>query len=128
MSPEKLIDALETYSNAILGFIVLQSAAFSFTYGSNAHFSCLVDTDRLLAYGLISHFVVSTALACGAIAAMSKTMQQISTQYLEILKKLYWGKIVVVLLFAALPVVLLSLYGFNKPADYAKCIAASMSS
>ena len=125
MSPEKLIETLETYSNAILGFIVLQSLVFSYTYGTDVRFSCIVKTREFLAVGLILHFVLSTVLACGALAVMSNTIQKVGTQHLPILRKIYWSKIVAVLLFAGLPVVLLITYGLETGVDYAKCIGSA---
>jgi hypothetical protein len=124
MSSEKLIEALETYSNAILGFIVLQSLAFSYTYGTNPHFSCIVKTKQFLAEGLIVHFLFSTILACSAIVMMSKTMQRVASQHRDVLRRMYLAKIIAVLLFAGLPVVLLFLYGLESSVDYAACVAA----
>ena len=124
MAPEKLIEAIETYSNAILGFVVLQSLVFSYTFGTDVHFSCIVKANQSLGAGLILHFVLSTILACGAIAVMSNTLQRIATQHLQILGKIYWSKIIVVLLFAVLPIVLLIVYGLDSnEIDYVKCVA-----
>ena len=122
MSPEKLTETLEKYSNAIVGFIVLQSIAFAFTQGTNVHFSCLIQAERWLAPGLVAHFVVSSILACIALAMIGKAIQRVDGELRQLIRKVYWAKIVVVVLFAALPVVLLSLYGLDRSANFVECI------
>jgi len=44
MTSDQLITQIETYSNAIVGFVVLQALAFSFSFGTNEFFNCLVKT------------------------------------------------------------------------------------
>ena len=44
MNAEILIKQIETYSNAIIAFVVLQGLAYSFAFGTSAHFNCLVKT------------------------------------------------------------------------------------
>jgi len=126
MQTEKLIELLETYSNAILGFTVLQSVAFAFTYGTNARFSCLVKNEPWLAPGLIAHFTLSSLLACIAIAFLGRTIRKIlalEPSAAAIFRLVYWAKSVAVVLFAVIPVFIIGMYGASSVKDPLRCEA-----
>lgn len=124
MNTEKLVDLLETYSNAILGFVVVQSIAFAFTFGTSARFSCLVKNQPLLAPGLIAHFAISTALACVAIVLLGRTIQRTLAGLQpasRVLVKLYWAKAIVAVLFAGIPIFIVGIYGTLEDKDPKRC-------
>jgi hypothetical protein len=58
MKSDLLIAQIEIYSNAIVGFTVLQAIAFAYSFGSNQFFNCLVKTSRYLPHGLVVHFSI----------------------------------------------------------------------
>lgn len=123
MTSEKLIEALETYSNVIVGFIVIQSVGFAFTFGTTPTFTCTVHTTEYLAPGLIVHFVASTLLACVAILLMARAIRRVAGEFSGILTNIYRAKIVIVILFALIPVVLISTYSFGDERTYPQCMA-----
>ena len=125
MESEKLVELLEKYSNAILAFMVLQSIAFSFTYGTNSRFGCLVKNEDMLAFGLVAHFAISTALACAATILIGRGIRQVlqhSAMSATILKRIYLAKLVVIVLFAAIPILLLFAYGISDVRDPQLCV------
>ena len=62
MRTDKLVDQLELYSNAVVGFLVVQSISFAITFGTNAAFGCEITKYKPLALGLALHFLLTTAL------------------------------------------------------------------
>jgi hypothetical protein len=123
MTSDKIIEALETYSNVVVAFMVVQSIGFSFTFGTKPTFTCLVHTASGLAPGLIAHFFISTVLACCAVALMANTIRRVATQNVEVLRRIYLAKILVILLFAVIPTTLLYAYSIGYEATFAECVA-----
>jgi hypothetical protein len=122
MTSDKVIEALETYSNVVVAFMVVQSIGFSFTFGTKPTFTCLVHTADLLATGLIAHFIVSTVLACIAVAIMSNTIQRVATENIGVMKRIYLAKIIVILLFAMIPITLLFTYSIGYESTFPECV------
>lgn len=111
MRTDKLIEQLEMYSNAITGFVIVQSLGFAFTLGTNSAFACLAFSERFLNYGLVAHFLISCIVACVALAFLSKSIRKLSTENQPLLRKLFVGKMLAVALFVAVPVAVLLVYG-----------------
>ena len=111
MKNEQLVTQLELYSNAIVGFFVVQALTYSASFGTSELFNCLVKTANYLALGLSFHFLASTALACWAIWSMRKMLLTLSTENLAALRLIYFAKCVVVAVFAALPFTITVAYG-----------------
>ena len=123
MTSEKLIEVLETYSNVIVGFMVVQSIGFSFTFATTPTFTCTVHTARYLAPGLIAHFIGSTILACIAIALMAKVIRRHSGEHADVVRYIYWAKAFVVVLFTLIPIVLVYVYSVDEVRTYAQCMS-----
>ena len=70
----KVAEQLEFYSNAIAGFMVAQSVAFSYAFGTQAIFSCEFTEHTSLAIFLLVHFALSSAVASWALWALAKRM------------------------------------------------------
>lgn len=129
MKTEKLIEQLDLYANAVVGFMVAQSVAFSFTFGTNAAFGCEITRYKLLAAGLIAHFILSTGLACWAIIALSRRMSALSKETENPLSALGHdtiqvsakAKSVVIILFALIPVGVLLSFGLLGHSDTDRC-------
>jgi hypothetical protein len=111
MNSEELVKQIETYSNAIIGFAVLQSLAYSYTFGTNAYFNCLVKTASHLAVGLTMMFIVVMLLSVVAIVLLGRTLYRIAGQFGNIVKWIYLGKLIVVVIFGLMPLVITISYG-----------------
>ena len=131
MKTDKLIEQLELYSNAVVGFMVAQSITFAFTFGTNAAFGCEITRYKLLAAALIGHFVVSTALAIWCTRAICERMLGLSKENevpssalcTDTLRRVFRGKAVVVVLFALIPVGLLLFFGLFGQLGAGRCQA-----
>jgi hypothetical protein len=116
MKSDKLVDQLELYSNAIVGFTVAQSVAFSFTFGTSADFGCEITRYRLLSMGLAAHFVIATLLASWAVRYLCNQIVSLSNENGTVLRTICSAKVVVCILFAVLPAGLLLAFGvFGDP-------------
>lgn len=111
MKTTELINQLELYSNAILAFVVAQSLVFSFTFGTNAEFGCVVIVERPLALGLLAHFVLSTVLAVVAITYLGQALHRLSQENQALVRLLFLGKCIVVVMFAIIPILVLLWFG-----------------
>ncbi len=129
MRTEKLIEQLDLYSNAIVGFMVAQSIAFSFTFGTNVPFGCEITRWKALAAGLTLHFVLSTVVSSWATVAISRRMCALSLESespltplgLETLRTSARAKSGVMALFALIPVVLLVFFGILAKPETGRC-------
>jgi len=121
---EKLIETLEKYSNAIVAFLILQSVAFSITYGTSAHFACVLRYERSLAWGLMVHFLLVAGSGCFALERISKIMlRNAKDEDIQFIRLAWWARIVAIFLFVGMVVVLIAVYGLGHPiTDYAQCI------
>lgn len=125
MKTEKLVEQLDLYANAIVAFMVAQSVAFSFTFGTNAAFGCRITQYRWLAAALIAHFMLSTCLAAWALKALARRMSELSNETEspltvlghETLRFAARAKSIVCVLFALLPIGLLLFFGLLGQAD-----------
>lgn len=123
MKAEKLVDQLELYSNSILGFIVVQSVGFSFTFGTTPAFSCEVTRYKLLAAGLLAHFLLSTLMAAAAIRYLGQKMTELSRENTAIVLTTCRAKIVIVILFALIPMGLVGTFGLFGNPTTGRCAA-----
>jgi hypothetical protein len=98
--------------------MVAQSVAFSFTMGTNGSFACLLIAERVLSALLIAHFVVSTVLAASALRYLSRAIRRLSTENEDLVCHVYRAKVVVVVLFALIPVGVLFGYGTSIFAEH----------
>lgn len=111
LTGSELARQVETYSNAIVGFVVLQSLAYSYSFGTNQMFNCLVKTARFLAAGLTTHFVISTVLLLFAMAYLGRIIQAVAGSYVAIIRRIYLGKMLAVVLFSVVPIAVTVCYG-----------------
>ncbi len=129
MKTDKLTEQLDLYSNAIVGFMVAQSIAFSFTFGTNLSFGCEITRWKSLAAALVVHFVISTVVAAWAAMAIAERMCALATDTenplsalgLATLRTAAKAKCAVVILFALIPVGLLVFFGLLAQPDAGRC-------
>lgn len=108
---ELLFKNIETYSNSVVGFIVLQGLAYSFYLGSNESFNCRIKGSEWLAELLTIQFFVITILAAVAIRYLGKKLVEIAPDSRDTLKAISEGKIVAVCIFGLFPAFLTFFYG-----------------
>jgi hypothetical protein len=121
MTSELLIKQIETYSNAIVAFAVLQGLSYCYTFGTSAFFNCLVKTSSHLAAGLTLLFGLATLLSIIATVLLGRTLQQVSGEFRGIVEKIYIGKLVAVILFSLLPLLVTVGYGVREYQDKMQC-------
>jgi hypothetical protein len=125
MRTDKLIDQLELYSNAVVGFMVAQSIGFSVTFGTNADFGCVITQHKLLALALVAHFVLTSALSATGLAYLHRQLARLSSDNVEVLRTLYGAKAVVVLVFALIPTGVLLAFGVFADRSQGRCAQGS---
>ena len=125
MNPELLIRQIETYSNAIVAFVVLQGLAYAFAFGTDPFFNCLVKTTPHLAEGLALLFAAVMLLAVVATIALCRAVRRLSGEYGGMVVKLYIGKLVAVVLLGIVPLVLTVEYGVRDYPGKTACQAAA---
>lgn len=112
MKTDRLIEHLELYSNAIVAFFVAQSIVFSLAFGTSPSFVHEVIGYKLLAAGLVAHFVIATAVAALTIRYLRERVIELSREHHQVIRTLYRGKALVVGAFTLIPVLLLTSFGF----------------
>ena len=121
MTSEELIRQIETYSNAIVAFSVLQGLAYAYSFGTNAFFNCLIKTSSYLAEGLTVLFAVVAVLSVAATVALGRTLRRISGRFGNVVRNVYLGKIVTVVIFSLVPLSLTVGYGVVDYAEKTQC-------
>ena len=115
----ELARQIETYSNAIVAFAVLQTLAYSYSFGTNELFNCLVKTANHLAIGLIALFLFVTVLLITAMIFFTGVIDTVSGRFAGIVRKIYIGKLVAVVVFSAVPIIITADYGIvDNPGKY----------
>jgi hypothetical protein len=125
MKTEKLIDQLELYSNAIVGFMVAQSIVFSLAFGTSPSFGCEVTNYKSLAAGLAVHFTLATVLAGVAIMYLKRRMIELSNENADVIRTVFLAKVLVIVAFTIIPVALVSAFGFLAQPGIGRCAAVS---
>jgi hypothetical protein len=124
MTRDLLIKQLESYSNAIVAFAVLQGLAFSYAFGTNAIFNCTVKNAPHLAAVLAIVFVLVTLLLLAATVWLGRALESIAGEFVALVKKIYLGKLVAVLLFSVFPLCLILYYGVRDYPGKTDCKVA----
>lgn len=99
MNKEEILKNLELYSNAIVGFIVIQSLAFCYYIGTNEYFRNLFKNRSFTAIFLLIIFAVAYILAFYAIYYLAKKINDFGGDYKNIVNATYKGKAVVIFIF-----------------------------
>lgn len=121
MNSDKLIQQIETYSNAIVAFAVLQALAYAYAFGSNEMFNCYVKVATYLAAGLSLMFLVVMALLVAAIHFCRRIVGQLVEVHREAVDRVYRGKLVAVIVFSLLPLLLTFNYGVLIDSPTVEC-------
>lgn len=101
----------EVYSNAIVAFAVFQALTYSYAFGTNALFNCLIKSEPYLGAGLTLMFVVVLMLIGGAMNFLSEVIQSVAGRFREPVRRMYRIKLVTAVVFSLLPMTLTLVYG-----------------
>jgi uncharacterized membrane protein YedE/YeeE len=123
MTSELLIKQLETYSNAIVTFSVLQGIAYCFAFGTSAFFNCLVKTSLHLAEGLTLIFALAMLFSVVATVFLGRVLRQLSGEFRSTVERVYFGKLLVVIVFNLLPLAVTVAYGVRDYPTKVECRA-----
>lgn len=121
MKAEQLIGQIETYSNAIVGFAVLQAIGYGYYFGSNEFFNCLVKSASYLAPGLSLLFLIVMVLFMLVIRYCRNALRSIGGEYREMVDRIYLAKMIAVVLFSLVPLSLTLGYGVLLPSVKIEC-------
>ena len=121
MKSEKLIEQVEMYSNAIVAFAVLQAIAYSYAFGSNELFNCLVKSANYLAIGLTSLSLALMVLLVFAVRFCRRVLIDVITDHRDIVEKIYLGKMIAVVIFSLVPLLLTFHYGVIVDVGRVEC-------
>ncbi len=104
MDGKEISRQLELYSNAIVAFIVFQSLAFCYNFGTSGEFHKIVYNTKELSIVLTIMFSLAMMLAFFANRIISMKLKELSGEYGQLIKAIYLGKGVVIIIFGALPI------------------------
>ncbi|MCX5849868.1 MAG: hypothetical protein NTW65_10505 [Deltaproteobacteria bacterium] len=104
MNKEEIAKQLELYSNSIVAFIVFQSLAFCYNFGTSENFNSILKNSKSLSLLLILIFILAYALALYANRYISRKLQEFSEEYSPIVKATYMGKSIVISIFGFLQI------------------------
>jgi hypothetical protein len=111
MDSSLLAKQIETYSNAIVAFTVIQGLAYLYYFGTSPFVNCIIKASDYLAEGLVLVFSLVMILSVIAIRFLGRTLENISSEFSGIVHKIYLAKSVVVLIFGLLQISITILYG-----------------
>lgn len=114
MERTEITRQLELYSNAIIAFIVFQSLAFCYNFGISNQFHAIVNTTKELSVMLTIMFSLIMILAFFANRFICLKLKELSGEYGQLVKAIYLGKDVVIILFGALPIYVTVRYAIFK--------------
>lgn len=101
----------ETYSSAIVAFTVFQALTYSYVFGTNPLFNCLIKSEPYLGAALVLLFVVVLALMFGVMRFLGELIQSVAGRFRDSMRRLYRAKLVAVVVFTLLPLMLTLVYG-----------------
>jgi hypothetical protein len=104
MNKEDLAKQLELYSNSIIAFIVFQSLAFCYNFGTSTSFNSILKHREGLSFGLMLTFILAYALALLAHRYIRLRLEEFSGEYSHIIKTIYKGKCLVISIFCLLQI------------------------
>ncbi len=121
LTDKDLVTQIETYSNAIVAFAVLQALSYLYAFGTSELFNCLVKTLYSLAWSLSLSFVVVGVLLIVALNFLGKQLIVLSGKHAGIVKKIYVAKSVSVFLATLMQVTITVMYGVYRHQEGLLC-------
>jgi hypothetical protein len=103
--------------------------AYSYAFGTNSFFNCLVKTASYLAEGLTVLFVSVMLLSIGAMVALGRTLAKIAGEFGNTVRRFYLGETIAVVIFSLVPIAITLSYGVRDYAGKGDCkkVPASVS-
>lgn len=110
MDDSTLFKQLELYSNAIVGFVVIQSLTFCYHFGTSATFSGVLIPNKVLSLGLLVAAAAIMVLAICANTYIGKILQRATENHRKIIATVYRGKGIAIAIFSALQICVILFY------------------
>jgi hypothetical protein len=123
MPSAKLADTLETYSNSIVAFLLVQPLIFLYTLGNSESFSRHILCMRYVPFVVILHFLACAIGGCVAVNRISRVLHPQGNSHWRTTNAIRRGKIGVIVLFISMPIIALIFYGYIEPPSQATCQA-----
>ena len=103
---------LELYSNSIIGFVVFQGLFYCYQFGTNELFSDAIKSNLELSIGLVIALSITMILGFMANYMIGKKLRSmVQPENSDLVKKIYRGKLVAIILFGMLPVLVTLYFG-----------------
>ncbi|MCP3666730.1 MAG: hypothetical protein GY696_30250 [Gammaproteobacteria bacterium] len=110
---EIITKQLESYSNGIVIFNVLQGLAYAYYFGSNQVFNCHVKSNPILPILLVSILTIGTIFSVLAIKYLGSKLSAIIGEYEKYINEITFGKMIIVILFGGLNIFLTAFFGIT---------------
>ncbi len=110
MDDAEISKQLELYSNSIVAFVVIQSLTFCYYFGTNVNFNNILRTYKALSTGLAVAALLVTFLALYANHFLGSKLRQLSSNHQEVIRMIYRGKAVTIVIFSALQICITVVY------------------
>ena len=105
MKNDELSKQVEFYSNAIIGFVVLQGLGFCYQVGTSEYFHIILNTKAWISIGLSFLFFISTITAGVVNQYPGKTIVSLNIEHREILETVFKVKTAIIVIFNLIPFV-----------------------
>lgn len=106
---------LELYSNVIVGFVVIQGLGFLYQFGINTAFKDIIQNHPSLSWTLIIIFGCVLVLSLFGNQSISQVLQKkVESSDKQLVRKVFYGKAVVIFLFGVMPIFFVVLYGLMQ--------------
>lgn len=115
MSEFNIDTQLELYSNAIVGFVVIQGLGFLYKFGSDAIFSQIVQNNADVSSILIIVFLIIMATALYCNQKISRVLQRrTNANDKQLIRQIFYGKATAIVIFCSMQVYFVLVYGLIK--------------
>ena len=105
MEKNELVKHLEFYSNAIVGFVVIQGLSFCYQVGNGKYLHEALETKSWLTVGLSSLFLITAIFTTKACRYLGKVIVSLEPEHKDILVAVSRWKTYIVAVFGLMPFV-----------------------
>lgn len=111
MNDSQIFKQLEFYSNAIVAFVVIQSLTFCYNFGENSGFKEILKTKDCFSWIIATATLLIMVLSLYANNYINLKLQNVADGHGDIIKKIYLGKAIVIIIFSLLQIYIIVRFG-----------------